>query len=96
MTTEADLSSSNRSAPSPTSLIDAVPPVLTEPRGGARSQPAAVSFAGDVRQIPMPLQTDRGCRVAEPVAELHAWLTDVPDHAVLLIYRTFLDCLNPR
>ena len=96
MTTEADFTLSNRSASSPRSLIDAVPPVSTEPGGGAGSQPAAVSFAGDVRQIPMPPQTDRGCRVAEPVAELHAWLTDVPDHAVLLIYRAFLDCLNPR
>jgi len=44
----------------------------------------------------MPLQTDRGCQVAEPVAELHAWFTDIPDRAVLLIYRAFPDCLNPR
>ena len=94
MTTEADFTLSNTSAASPRSLIDAVPPLLTEPGGGAGSQP--VSFAGDVLQIPSPPQTDRGCRVAEPVTEFHAWLNDIPDHAVLLIYRTFLDCLNPR
>ncbi len=96
MTTEADFTLSNRSAASPRSLIDAVPPVSTEPRVGAGSQPSAVSSAGDVHQISMPLQTDRGCRVAEPVSEFHAWLTDIPDQAVLLIYRTLLDCLNPR
>jgi hypothetical protein len=45
---------------------------------------------------PSPPRTGRGCRVAEPFTELPAWLTDIPDHAVLLIYRAFLDCLNPR
>jgi hypothetical protein len=46
--------------------------------------------------VPSPPRTGRGCRVVEPFTELPAWLTDVPDHAVLLIYRVFLDCLNPR
>ena len=45
---------------------------------------------------PSPPRTGRGCRMGEPVTEFHAWLTDIPDHAVLLLYRVFLDCLNPR
>ena len=74
-----------RSAASPATAI--VEPMITTEADFTACKEAAA---------PSPPRTGRGCRVVEPFTELPAWLTDVPDHAVLLIYRVFLDCLNPR
>ena len=91
MTTEADFTPAREQRSLAKSLIDAVPPDITHVcaavSGALRRGRASDLDAG---------RTGRGCRVAEPFTELPAWLTDVPDHAVLLIYRAFLDCLNPR
>ncbi len=96
MTTDADLTASNKSAASSRSLIDPVPHESPETGWDAGSQSSAAPSAGALHTESPSAQTLRGCRVAEPVTELHAWLSDIPDHTLLLIYRAFLDCLNPR
>jgi hypothetical protein len=71
-------------------------PVTRHSHRGAMITTEADFTASKEAAAPSPPRTGRGCRVAEPVTELPAWLAEVPDHAVLLIYRAFLDCLNPR
>jgi len=95
MTTDAGFTASKTSAASSGPLIDTAPHESTEPGWSAGSHLTAANAAGDVRQTLSPPPAERACRVVEPVIELHAWLTDVPDQAVLLIYRALLDCLSP-